>query len=227
MQKRQQAAFTTVHSEGTLFTGDMLQQIAKRETKLGGLTLEDYHLLKSGQFNEVITHAWEEALKAWSEYTRDYQAHPERHLALTREWVLKLLSPLNYGRVQRADVIQTPQRTYAVSHSWQRIPIHLVSSETELDKVVRSSADTRRSSPYSTVQELLNRVDGNFWGIVSNGKLLRLLRKNVSMTRQAYIEFDLEAMMKGEVYADFVLFWLLCHQSRLEGEKLEPVRDSS
>ncbi len=31
-------------------------------------------------------------------------------------------------------------------------------------------------------------------------------------------------MMNGEVYADFVLFWLLCHQSRLEGEKSEDCR---
>lgn len=230
MQKRQQVAFATMHSEGTLFTIDILQRIAKREPKLDGMTVEDYHLLKSAQFNEVITHAWEEALKAWSEYTRDSQAHPERHLALTREWVRKLLSQLNYGRVQIADAILATQRTYTISHSWYHIPIHIVSSKSEhegentLDKVVKSGADTRRSSPYGMVQELLNNVDGYLWGIVSNGKLLRLLRKNVSMTRQAYIEFDLEAMMNGEVYADFVLFWLLCHQSCLEGEKPEDCR---
>ena len=47
------------------------------------------------------------------------------------------------------------------------------------------------------------------------------LRDNVSLTRQAYVEFDLEAMMDGEVYADFVLLWLLCHQSRVEAEKPE------
>jgi N-6 DNA Methylase len=221
MQKRQQSVFITVHSEGTLFTGDMLQQIAKRATKLEGLTQEDYHLLKSAEFNDVITRAWEEALKIWSEYTRDIQAHPERHLALTREWMLKLLPLLNYGRLLRAEVIQTPQRSYAISHSWHHVPIHLVSSETPLDKSIKSSADTPRSSPYSLVQDLLNNVDGHLWGMISNGNLLRLLRKNVSLTRQAYIEFDLEAMMKGEVYADFVLFWLLCHQSRLETEKPE------
>ena len=28
--------------------------------------------------------------------------------------------------------------------------------------------------------------------------------------RQAYLEFDLEAMMNGEVYADFVVLWLVC-----------------
>src|SRR5205823_437427 len=74
---------------------------------------------------------------------------------------------------------------------------------------------------HSLVQELLNRSEGHLWGIVSNGLHLRILRDNVSLTRQAYVEFDLEALMNGEVYADFVLLWLLCHQSRVEAERPE------
>ena len=31
------------------------------------------------------------------------------------------------------------------------------------------------------------------------------------------MEFDLEGIFEGEAYADFRLFWLLCHQSRVEG----------
>jgi hypothetical protein len=48
---------------------------------------------------------------------------------------------------------------------------------------------------------------------------LRLLRDNASLSRQAFVEFDLEAMMEGEVYADFALLWMVCHQSRLEAPK--------
>jgi hypothetical protein len=40
----------------------------------------------------------------------------------------------------------------------------------------------------------------------------------VSLTRQAYVEFDLEAMFRGEVYRDFVVLWCLVHQSRVENE---------
>ncbi|HIB67756.1 MAG TPA: hypothetical protein EYO33_22320, partial [Phycisphaerales bacterium] len=35
----------------------------------------------------------------------------------------------------------------------------------------------------------------------------------------AYLEFDLEAMMTGEAFSDFKLLWLVCHQSRVEGER--------
>ena len=64
-----------------------------------------------------------------------------------------------------------------------------------------------------------NRREESLWGFFSNGLVLRILRDNVSLSRQAYVEFDLEAMMEGEVYADFALLWMLCHQSRVEGDK--------
>ena len=70
------------------------------------------------------------------------------------------------------------------------------------------------------MQELLNRSDERLWGIVSNGLELRLLRDNSSLTRQAYVEFDLEAMIDGEVYADFVAALARsATPSRVEGER--------
>ncbi len=66
------------------------------------------------------------------------------------------------------------------------------------------------------VQELLNRTDTYLWAIVSNGRQLRLLRDSTTLTGQAYVEFDLEAMFDGELFADFALLYLLAHQSRVE-----------
>jgi len=66
------------------------------------------------------------------------------------------------------------------------------------------------------MQEYLNRSDDVQWGVISNGLNLRILRDNATLTRQAYIEFDLESMFDGEIYSDFVLLWLMCHQSRFE-----------
>ena len=71
------------------------------------------------------------------------------------------------------------------------------------------------------MQELLNRSEDRLWGFVSNGLRLRILRDNTSLTRQAYVEFDLEAMMDGEVYSDFLLLWLVCHASRVEAGRPE------
>ncbi len=95
---------------------------------------------------------------------------------------------------------------------WEQTPIHLVSFRQELDR--RDPAVGR--SPHSLLQEFLNRWDASLWGFASNGLRLRVLRDNASLTRAAYVEFDLEAMMAGELYSDFSLLWLVCHQSRVE-----------
>ena len=66
------------------------------------------------------------------------------------------------------------------------------------------------------VQELLNREDNYLYAVVSNGRVLRLLRDTTNLSGQAYVEFDLEAMFDGEVFSDFALLFFLLHQSRVE-----------
>jgi hypothetical protein len=56
---------------------------------------------------------------------------------------------------------------------------------------------------------------------------LRVLRDNASLTRQAFLEFDLEAMFEGEVYSDFALLWLTCHQSRFETQETKDRREKT
>ena len=64
------------------------------------------------------------------------------------------------------------------------------------------------------MQEFLNRSDTHLWAIVSNGLRLRILRDSQTLSRQSYLEFDLESMFAGEVYSDFVLVWLIAHATR-------------
>src|SRR3954468_14325911 len=65
------------------------------------------------------------------------------------------------------------------------------------------------------VQEYLNRTSKHVWGILANGRVLRLLRDSTSLTGSAYVEFDLDAIFGGELFSDFLLLYRLCHQSRL------------
>ncbi len=76
-------------------------------------------------------------------------------------------------------------------------------------------------SPHALAQEYLNRSEDHLWAIVSNGLLLRMLRDNASLTRAAYLEFDLAAIFDGEAYSDFVMLWMVCHRSRFEGDPPE------
>ena len=64
------------------------------------------------------------------------------------------------------------------------------------------------------LQELLNRDDAYLWAILSNGATLRLLRDSTALVGSSYVEFDLEAIFDGELFSDFVLLYLTCHESR-------------
>ena len=88
------------------------------------------------------------------------------------------------------------------------IPIHLVGCR----DVARPAASRRarggdRKSPQHGpgAAEPLGRLPV---GLLSNGRQLRVLRDNVSLTRQAYLEFDLETIFGNEIYDEFVVLWL-------------------
>jgi len=221
MHHRQRLAFTTIDSEGALLPVDVLQRISQMDASVGGMRAEDYHCTGE-KLNEVISDAWTALLRVWRAFqeARGHLPAEDSGERLTRErWLLPLFRKLDYGQLYPVQPLQIGEKPYPISHGWQHVPIHLVGLRTRLDEISRNPLTGYRFSPYSLVQELLNRSQDHLWGVVANGLRLRLLRKNASLTRQAYVEFDLEAMMQGECYADFVLFWLLCHQSRVEGER--------
>ncbi|MEQ8676540.1 MAG: N-6 DNA methylase [Aggregatilineales bacterium] len=212
--------FTTIRTEGALLPPDLLQRISEG-TNIDGLTSESYH--RPGEkLNEAINRSWNALQGAWASFKNAQERLPEGDLGttITRErWLLPLFRELDYGRLQTATAVEIDGRSYPISHGWEHVPVHLVSYKLELDRRTQGVAGASSASPHSLVQIYLNRSDDNLWGFLSNGYKLRILRDNLTLTRQAYVEFDLEAMMEGEVYSDFVLLWLLCHQSRLEGER--------
>ncbi|CAG0984089.1 hypothetical protein ANRL4_02058 [Anaerolineae bacterium] len=223
------STFTTIRTEGAILPADLLQRIAEGDAALGGLTPEAYHLAAGEKINEAINRAWNRCLGAWATFQSAVAKLAENDLgtSITRErWLLPLFQELGYGRLVPAKAIEIEGKSYAISHGWQNTPIHLVGLKVDLDRRTPGVAGASRSSPHSLVQELLNRSSEHQWGIVSNGLRLRVLRDNARLTRQAYVEFDLQAMMDGEVYADFAMLWLVGHQSRFEigaGEATSPL----
>jgi hypothetical protein len=224
MQTRGREIFTTIRTEGAILPSDLLQRIAEGDGSIEGLEPHSYHLAEGERLNEAINRSWNRLLGAWESFKKGIDLLPDNETGttLTRErWLLILFQELGYGRLLTAKGIEINGKHYPISHIWQHTPIHLVGYNIDLDRRTSGVAGAARMSPHSLVQELLNRSDSYLWGIVSNGLVLRILRDNVNLTRQSYVEFDLQAMMDGQVYSDFVLLWLLCHQSRVEAERPE------
>lgn len=111
------------------------------------------------------------------------------------------------------------EKSYDISHratNRGNLPVMIVSAKDGLDK--KPEGTTRyRMSPHALVQEYLN-VTEHTYGLVTNGKLLRLLRDNGRITRLTYLEFDLEKIFEEDLYADFSLLYRLLHVSRMPQE---------
>lgn len=224
MRRRHRETFTTIKTEGNLLPIALLQRVAEGDRGLDGLSPDSYHLAKNERLNEVINRAWSRCEGAWRAFRPEAETLPQSDTGttITREhWLLPLFQELGYGRLITSKAREIDGKTYPISHDWHDTPIHLVSFRQDLDRRTPGMAGAARMSPHSLVQEYLNRSDGTLWGIVSNGLKIRLLRDNASLTRQSYVEFDLEGMMSGEVYSDFVLLFMLLHQSRVEAERPE------
>jgi hypothetical protein len=208
-----------VRTEGAILPVDLLERITSPKPNLPGLDPDHYHLDKGERINEAANQAWSRLKTAWANFQIELGKLSETDPAttVTRErWLLPLFNALGYGRLQTTRALEVGDRSYAISHGWENTPIHLVGARVRLDTRTPGVKGAAGASPHALMQELLNRSEQHLWGFVSNGLSLRVLRDNASLTRQAYLEFDLEAMMKGEVYADFALLWLVCHQSRVE-----------
>jgi hypothetical protein len=220
-------AFSCVKTEGGLLPADFLRRVSAGDPFVPGLSPEDYHLGQGEKIAEAISRSWNRLLGVWRAFKGKAEALAEADpgTALTRErWLLVVFQELGYGRLAAAGSPEIDGKSYPISHEARSVPVHLVGWNVDLDRRTQGVAGAARTSPHGLVQEFLNRSPGHLWGVVSNGRKIRILRDNKTLTRQAYVEFDLETMMEDEVYPDFALFWLVGHESSLQAEKPESCR---
>lgn len=133
-----------------------------------------------------------------------------------------MFDELGFAGLPQARSTKIGGKAYPISHQWgTSVPIHLLGCRVPVDRRTPGVSGAARLSPHALAQEYLNRSEDHLWAIVSNGLLLRMLRDNASLTRAAYLEFDLAAIFDGEAYSDFVMLWMVCHRSRFEGDPPE------
>jgi hypothetical protein len=217
--------FQTIRSEGGLLPPDLLRRVRDPKEKLDGTRPEDYGLAQGDRLNEVITQSWNRLGRYWAEF-RAAAANlspgdPATGLTNDR-WSLPLLRELGFGLLPTTAGPEIGGRTYAINRFFGPVPMHLVGCGLSLDRRAAGVRGAASVNPHGLVQEFLNRSPGHLWAIVSNGLRLRILRDSQALSRQSFLEFDLEAMFTGEVYSDFVLLWLMAHATRFaprEGDR--------
>lgn len=211
--------FTAITSEGGLLPADFLQSLLAPKTSVDGLTAKDYHLAEGERINDQVNRSWNRLRGCWENFKKAIatKAAGDSTTSETRErWLLPLFQELGFGRLPNVRSIALDGRTYEISHQWESVPIHLVGTHVDLDRRTPGATGASRGSPHSLVQQFINADKRCLWGIVTNGLVLRLLRDNAALTRQAFVECDLQAIFDGDLYAEFFVLWLVAHQSRFE-----------
>ena len=209
--------FQTVRSEGGLLPPDLLQRVLDPRAALAGTRPEDYGLSPGERLNEAITHSWNRLRRHYGGFTAAAANLPEGEAGtgLTNDkWSLPLLREFGFGFLPVSAGPAIGGRAYAIGRFFGPVAVHLVGRGLSLDRRAAGQRGAAAANPHGLVQEFLNRSDTHLWAIVSNGLRLRILRDSQTLSRQSYLEFDLESMFAGEVYSDFVLVWLIAHATR-------------
>ena len=216
-RRRDRQEFQTIRSEGGLLPPDLLRRLIDPRSKLPGVRPEDYALTARERLNEAVTQSWNRLRRHWTEF-RAAAANlsaGEAGTGLTNDkWSLPLLRELGFGLLPATAGPEIGGRTYAIRRFFGPAPVHLLGCGLSLDRRAAGQRGAASANPHGLVQEFLNRSDAHLWAVVSNGLRLRILRDNQALSRQSWLEFDLEAMFSGEVYPDFVLLWLVAHATR-------------
>ncbi|GLY82298.1 Eco57I restriction-modification methylase domain-containing protein [Actinoallomurus iriomotensis] len=219
-----------VTTGGALLPDETLLRIASGKD-LPGAKPGDYHLGAGETVNEAAERSWTYLRGKYAALRDKLDELPDDDPAIgvTREyWLTRLFHELEFGRLPLVGAgglaSDDGEKQFAISHHWQHVPIHLLGWGVTLDRRSKGVAGAADAAPQSLVQEYLNRSTAALWGIVTNGRLLRVLRDSSVLAGAAYIEFDLEAIFDGEAFDAFVLLYRVAHASRFEvrGEDAGP-----
>lgn len=221
--------YTAIRSEGNLIPDDLLDKITNEE--IAGQKAADFGLPKGRHLLDQIQSVWSDALDFWNVFRRRMESPPESDpygTTLTREkWLYQLLNDpqtFAYDLKLQSSAITANGASFPVSHFAGDLkdapPVHIEGFKIDLDH----RAPKLRTSPRAMVQEFLNRSDEHLWGIVTNGLRFLLLRDSVRTARPTYLEFDLQAILEGNHFNEFALFYRLCHRSRLPRSGEDPTK---
>ena len=200
----------TLAIEGGLLGLELIERLRTQPREVPGQRPEDFGLARGARLGDEIQDSFSAALAHWRRFARRREALGVS-TGLTREqWVLPLLRLLGFEPTLRRQARQIGGASYAISHfeGDGTVPIHIAAFDQELHRRGRE-----RLSPHALVQEYLNRSDA-LWGIVTNGRRLRILRDTSRIARAVFVEFDLEAIFEQELYADFALLFRIAHRTR-------------
>jgi hypothetical protein len=210
--RRSGLTFDAIAVEGALIAPAMLARIAQHQAD--AQKDADYNIPKGLTLRDEIARYFRIGQAMFRELT----VTETPSTAATVNFIEKLLREVfGFADIHRVGMRVVGDRQFAVTLECLggRVPVVVVPPADDLDRPsTHLTADGRRRSAASALQDWLNAGEGALWGMCANGVHLRLVRDNASFTRPAYIEADFRRIFEGDAFADFAALWLLIHSSR-------------
>ncbi len=208
-------SYATISVEGGLIPPDLLDRIATDDNSISGQKPADFGLPAGRRLPDEIQRTFSDARVHWDSFTRRLERSQESRTTLTRQdWGSKFFELLSFSTLEyQRTAIEAGGTAFPISYLTGGpdiyTPVHIVAVDQGLDE--RSG---RGRTPHALVQDYLNRSD-SLWGMVTNGAKLRLLRDSARLSKPTYLEFDIQAMIEGNAYSEFVALYRLLHATRL------------
>ena len=207
----------TLTLEGGLFLPDQLEKaalgVAQHQTEA------DYAIPKGLKLKDEYGRAFQIACAEWKHFAVQMERADLDTAAITQNFVRELLrDAFGYTQIQPVSDIAVADRRYPVSLLAGQVPIVVAPHPLGLDEAdprfAIAGSGSRKKSAFQALQELLNASAEHCWGMVCNGKQLRLLRDAATLTRPSFLEVDLQDLLGGQRFAEFANVWHLLHVSR-------------
>ncbi len=212
-------SFEAIRIEGALLQPEWLASIAR--CGAGRQKDEDYGVPEGMNLREEIGRYWRMAKAQWDVATVGPNRNADPSIVAERFVRFLLHKCLGFDSLVETEPLVEEDRRYPLGFVAlaARVPVVIAPFGGGFDALSSTFGDgTRKRTAFGLAQEYLNAANGALWGIVSDGKRLRILRDNASLTRPAWIEVDLARIFTEDRYAEFALFWLLAHESRFGRE---------
>lgn len=212
-------SYPSIRIEGAIFSPDILERLEEAP----GQRPADFNLDTGTKVKDEIARAWADAQDYWRIFQRKLDSLRQDSPATTetrQQWVVPLFGLLGYQLEYQAKGVELNGKNYTISHRATNrgsTPIHVVGyrDAAGLDrKPERTYIGAPRMSAHGLVQEYLNLHD-ELYALVTNGRLLRLLRDSSRLIKLTYLEFDLDRIFTDGLFADFAVLYRLLHATRL------------
>lgn len=216
--------YPSVRIEGAILSPDVLDRLED----VAGQRPADFGLEGTAKVKDEIARAWADAQDYWRIFQRKLESVRADSPATTetrQQWVLPLLGLLGYQLDFQPKSAEANGKLYPLSHRVANrggTVVHVTGyrDPAGLDRKAEQRSGALRMSAHAMVQEYLNLAD-ELYGLVTNGRVLRLLRDSSRLIKLTYLEFDLDRIFSDGLFADFAVLYRLLHATRLPANRDE------